>query len=327
MSVARRLTWRGFQRKQFPIALQMLKAYGIEPHRIRLVSSSTNFIYRLGVGTERFILRLAFPGWRSPEDAQAEAAWLAALARDTDIPVPRLLLTRDGEAVARMGNRHAVLMTWLPGTLMGKRLTEANLQKTGELFARLHVHAASWTRPPDFPEKRFDRFLSRGETEALFSDARLADYIPADLVTVRGMAERVNAHYDALDPADLRVIHCDLWHDNIKLHRGRLLPFDFEDTILGYRLHDIAMAMLDLAEDTDTESYYDRLLPAFRAGYESLLPWPVGSLETLQMGRVLWRLNWVANRIPSDFPAAARFNAELFRRFENTGRLVDPLRA
>ena len=41
--------------------------------------------------------------------------------------------------------------------------------------------------------------------------------------------------------ADLRVIHCDLWHENVKLHRGRLRPFDFEDTVWGYRLHDLAM--------------------------------------------------------------------------------------
>lgn len=327
MAAPRRLTWRGFQRKQYPIALQMLAEYGIRPERIRLVSSSTNFIYRLAAGNERYILRLAFPGWRSPEDAAAEAAWLDALARDTDIPLPHLLSTTTGEKVARIGSRHAVLMTWLPGVLLGKRLTEDNLQKMGELFGKLHLHAAKWQRPADFPTKTFNRFLSRGETEALFSDTRLPDYAPADLETVRAMAERVNAHYADLDPADLRVIHCDLWHDNIKLHRGTLLPFDFEDTILGYRLHDIAMAMLDLAEDTDSEAYNKRLLPAFRAGYERLLAWPEGQLELLQMGRVLWRLNWVANRMPENFPAAVRFNADLFRRVQSSGRLVDPLRA
>ena len=327
MAETRRLTWRGFQRKQYPIALQMLSAFGIRADRIRLISSSTNFIYRLSVGDDRYVLRLAFPGWRSLQDAEAEAAWLEALGRDTQIPVPRLLSTTGGEKVARIGDRHAVLMTWLPGMLLGRRLTEENVSKMGALFGQLHLHAAGWRRPADFPAKTFNRFLSRGEPEALFAEARLPDYTAADLKTVRRMADRVNAHYAALDPADLRVIHCDLWHDNVKLHRGNLLPFDFEDTILGYRLHDIAMAMLDLAEDTDTETYYGQLLPAFRRGYENRLAWPQGSLETLQMGRVLWRLNWIGNRVPADFPAAARFNAELFRRFEATGRLVDPLRS
>lgn len=68
-------------------------------------------------------------------------------------------------------------------------------------------------------------------------------------------------------------IRCDLWHDNIKLHRGALHPFDFEDTTHGFRAHDIAMAMLDLLEDTDDDTY-TTLLAAFRRGYESLLAWP-----------------------------------------------------
>ena len=91
------------------------------------------------------------------------------------------------------------------------------------------------------------------------------------------MRDRVVAEYSSLDRDDLRVIHCDLWHDNIKLHRGTLIPFDFEDTIIGFRLHDIAMAMLDLLEDTD-DTRYPLLLESFRSGYESLLPWPDGVL-------------------------------------------------
>lgn len=325
MSGVRRLTWRGFQRAQHRLALEMLGEYGIQPEHFRLVSSSTNFIYSLSHKGERLILRLAFPGWRTFENARAEAAWLDALARDTDIPVPKLIPTSDGSPVCRNGDRHAVLMTRLPGMLLSRRLTEANLRLMGELFAKLHLHAAAWQRPAEFPAQIFSRFLSRGEPEALFAENRLGDYDPRDLSRIRAAAERVNAHYAALDPADLRVIHCDLWHDNIKLHRGVLAPFDFEDTILGYRLHDIAMAMLDLAEDLGVEAYYDRLLPAFRSGYEGLLPWPDGHLELLQIGRMLWKLNWVAMRRPEQFSAKTAFTADLVRRFEETGRLHGPL--
>lgn len=325
MTAAPRLSWRGFQRAQHGIARELLRQYGLKPEGFRLISSATNFIYRVTAGGERCILRLAFPGWRTAEDAHAETAWLEALARETDIPVPRPLPTSTGELVARLGDRHAILMTWLPGMLLTRRLTEDNLYKMGELFAKLHRHAAGWKRPQDFPQKAFRRYLSRGEPEALFSAERLPDYAGADLEVVQAMAAQVNAQYDALDPADLRVIHCDLWHDNIKLHRGVLAPFDFEDTILGFRLHDIAMAMLDLAEVVGVDRYYDRLLPAFRAGYESLLAWPEGSLELLQMGRELWKLNWFARRQPDRFPAVAAFTAGLFRRFESSGRLGEPL--
>jgi hypothetical protein len=52
-----------------------------------------------------------------------------------------------------------------------------------------------------------------------------------------------------------------------------LQPFDSEDTVWGYRLHDLTMALLDLTEDEGVEGH-DRLLPAMRRGYERYLPRP-----------------------------------------------------
>jgi Ser/Thr protein kinase RdoA (MazF antagonist) len=316
-----RLSRLGKLRREHVIALQALARYDLKIDRVRLISSSTNLIYRIIAGKRPYILRLAFPDWRSPEAAGAEAVWLAALARDTDIPVPQIIPASDGNPVVRIGPRHALLMTCLPGMSLSRRLTEENIRKMGELFGKLHEHAAAWTPPPAFPSRRFDRYLSRGEPEALLSEDRLSELEPGDAETIREMGERVNAGYANLDPADVRVIHCDLWHDNIKLHRGVLAPFDFEDVILGYRLHDIAMAMLDLAEEVGVEAYYDHLLPAFKAGYRARLPWPDGDLELLQMGRLLWKLNWIAARAPAQFPSSARRHAGMFLTYRETGRL------
>jgi Ser/Thr protein kinase RdoA (MazF antagonist) len=108
---------------------------------------------------------------------------------------------------------------------------------------------------------------------------------------------RVESAYATIDRADLRVIHCDLWHDNIKLYRGVLHPIDFEDTVWGFRAHDIAMAMLDLLEDTD-DGRYPVLLAAFRRGYTAQLAWPDEPIEPFQIGRLLWKINWVARRRP-----------------------------
>ncbi len=317
------LTRVGKLRREHGIALQALARYDLKIDRVRLISSSTNLIYRIVAGKRSYILRLAFPGWRSPDAAAAEAVWLAALTRDTDIPVPRIIPASDGDLVVRIGARHALLMTYLPGMLLSCRLDERYIRKMGELFAKLHLHAGVWTPPAGFPQERFDRYLSRGEPEALLAENRLSELEPGDAETIREMVERVNAGYASLDPADIRVIHCDLWHDNIKLHRGVLTPFDFEDVILGYRLHDIAMAMLDLAEEVGAEAYYNYLLPAFKAGYRTLLPWPDGDLELLQMGRLLWKLNWIATRAPAQFPSSARRHAGMFLAHRETGRLID----
>jgi Ser/Thr protein kinase RdoA (MazF antagonist) len=135
----------------------------------------------------------------------------------------------------------------------------------GELFAKMHQHGASWQPPAGFTTRKFDCFLSRGEPDVLFAEEQLPAYSPHSLSVFQEIRARVEAEYAGLDSADLRIIHCDLWHDNIKIYRGQLCPFDFEDTIWGYRLHDMAMALLDLMEET-TADQYEQLFAAFKAG-------------------------------------------------------------
>ena len=130
----------------------------------------------------------------------------------------------------------------------------------------------------------------------------------------------VEQEYSNLDRSDLRVIHCDLWHENIKLDRGRLRPFDFEDTIWGYRLHDIAMGMLDLLETVGGDRY-EALLAAFRGGYTRHLDWPAGNLEVLQIGRLLWKANYVARFAQESLGSLSEQYGEIFRRYERSGEL------
>ncbi len=325
------LTRLGKLRRQRVNARHALAQYDLEITRADLISADTNLIYRVrATDGRRYILRLAYPGWRTRENAVSEVMWLDALARDTDIPVPRVLRAKNGSGVVQAGEagaahpQHALLTTWLPGTVLGKRLTETNLSKMGKLFGKLHLHAGTWKPPAGFAPQTFARFLSRGEPDVLLTEACRDAFTPPQREIITQMRARVEAAYAALPPEDLRVIHCDLWHDNIKVYKGELAPFDFEDTIWGYRLHDLAMGLLDLAEDAGIERY-EILLPIFREAYERYLPWPAGDLGILQMGRALWRLNWVANHMRERLPGAVAFNADLFERFERTGKLSAPL--
>lgn len=330
------LTWPTKQRRFRRLALDALRHYPFAVQQVKLFSYDTNLLYRVRtVAGESYVLRLANGSWRSRQNAAGEVSWLDALAAETEIPVPRIIRASDGSAVVTPTAEgapdgfHALLMSWLPGTLLGKELTEQNLIKMGELFGQLHVHAGRWQPPADFPPQRFDRMIARSEPDLLLHEATAALYPPDVAAGIAEMYEAVAGAYGALDPTDLRVIHCDLWHDNIKVHRGVLYPFDFEDTIWGYRLHDIAMAMLDLYEEMD-QARYERLLAAFRTGYERYLSWPEGSLELLQIGRMLWRTNHFANHVDrygADWVAKdAVFNVGVYQRYRDTGKLIPPLR-
>jgi Ser/Thr protein kinase RdoA (MazF antagonist) len=263
---------------------------------------------------------------------RSEALWLDALARETHIPAPRVLPSRSGELVlpVRLPGIpeawNATLMSWVPGRLLGHFLTQRNLEKMGVLFASLHQHGKAWVPPDGFTTRRFEHWLSRGEPDLITGGAQsspAADLTPGRRVLLRRIHRRVEEAYARIDRSDLRVIHCDLWHDNIKLYRGELHPFDFEDTVRGFRAHDIAMAMLDLLE-TAGEARYAGLLAAFRRGYETCLDWPEDPIEPFQAGRLLWKINWVARREPQWLGHMVERHAPVFEHYEQTGRMILP---
>jgi len=329
------LTNRGKLQRLRQMAQHGLSHYELKDPQLTYHGFETNLLYRVTTSQgECFMLRLAYPGWRNLTDLQSEALWVNALSRDTDIPVPEIVPTRTGALVLDMAvpdvpdRWYMTLMKWLPGRLLGHYLTEENLSKMGRLFAQLHIHGAAWQPPDGFTQRRFEGWLSRSETDLISGQTaaqgqRKAALSPTQLSWIERMIEKVEAAYKALDRADLRVIHCDLWHDNIKLQRGVLYPFDFEDTVWGYRAHDIAMATLDLLE-TVGEGRYPALLTAFQRGYEDTLSWPEARIEPFQIGRMLWMINWVANDEPEHLTNMIERYIPVFTSFDRTGVVILP---
>jgi Ser/Thr protein kinase RdoA (MazF antagonist) len=294
------------------------------------VGTFTNTLYRARtVDGRSCVVRVCTPGWRTETDLRSEAMWLEALSRESDIGAPVPLAARDGSylVTARAEgvpeSRHCLVMSWLPGVLLGKRLTEANLHKMGALFARLHEHGARFRPPAGFTERRMDGVYARGEEEVLW---HCEDGFAPETRTIMERAwSRVEEAFARLyaDPKGLRVIHHDLWHDNIKVHRGRLHPFDFEDTAWGYPVQDIAMALEDLMMDVEADAF-EPLQAAFRQGYESLSIWPEryeGEVDTFRVGRLFWVANYVARYQRSYLCQHVDWTVRLFAGYLDTGRL------
>ncbi len=327
------LTRLGRLRRLRRLAEDALEHYDVAVAVCRLASTGTNLIYRVrDADGRRYALRIAATNWRTADDLRSEVLWLEALSRDTDIRVPRVVRAADGAPFVRVaaegvpGERLAALTSWHPGRLLGGRLTEADATAMGELFARLHRHAGEWRPPPEVTRRVFDRVFSRDEPVVLFAPEQEGACDARTRRVVLEAWEAADGVYAGLPLEDRRLIHCDLWHGNIKVHRGVLYPFDFEDTVWGYRLHDLAMGLLDLAEDVGIERY-ERLVPALRRGYERHLPWPDGDLVAVQIGRMVWRLNWIARQQRRWFPAEAAFLADFVERTRAAGRLTEPLRS
>ena len=286
------------------LAINALDRYDLQVTDVQLVGTYTNTLFRVRANGLSHVLRVCTPGWRTLSDLQSEAMWLQALDQDTDIgaPVPRP--ARNGDLVVQASARgvpephHCLVTSWVPGPLLGTRLTEEYLFQMGVLFARLHEHGAGFAPPEGFTRRRMDSIYARDEENVLFGAIDTDAFTPrARDILYRTMAW-VHKAYERLyaDPSGLRVIHHDLHHDNIKVDRGRLRPLDFEDTVWGYPVQDIAMALQDLMTDVERDEY-EPLMEAFRRGYETTFKWPEscrGQIDTFRAGRMFWVANYVA---------------------------------
>ena len=151
------LSKRGQLVRLHGLAVSAMQQYDLPIAQIAFHRFETNPLYRVHTKTgERFILRLAIPGWRTESDLQAEALWLDALGNETNIPVPRVLTATDGNTVLPMEMAgtsdvwYTTLMSWQPGRLLNNYLTPKSLQLLGSLFARLHIHGKSWKPSASF---------------------------------------------------------------------------------------------------------------------------------------------------------------------------------
>jgi Ser/Thr protein kinase RdoA (MazF antagonist) len=330
------LTPRGQARRLRVLALDALSQYELEVGDLHPLGRYTNTLFRVrtreGVS---YVLRVCTPGWRTRTDLRSEAMWLRALDRDTDLGAPVPVPARDGALVVQAcapgvpgaggvpGARNCLLMSWLHGPLLAGDLSEANLQAMGALFARLHAHGVRWTPPEGFTTRRMEREYARGEEDVLFSCPE--GFTPRTRAVMERAWEVVSGAFARLygGPAGPQVIHNDLHHENIKVWRGRLRPFDFEDTIWGYPVQDIAMAMQDLMLDVAPEAYAP-LLGAFRQGYEGQAPWPEayeGQVDVFRVGRLFWVANYVARYQRQYLREHVDWTAKMVEGFLETGKL------
>ena len=109
---------------------------------------------------------------------------------------------------------------------------------------------------------------------------------------------RAQSVIDALwrdPPHPPHLVHGDLTPANVIAapHVG-LVPIDFQDTVLGLEVQDLAITVAALRRRPDG----DRLADAFRAGYAGCRPWPDVSpdlFDSLVAGRWLHQLNLTLN--------------------------------
>lgn len=309
-----------------------LEHYDFAVSELSFMGEYTNTLFQVNTtNNEKYALRICTPDWRTVRDIQSEIMWLQALADYTDIGAPKPIASKNGECLVQVSESNGnidykcLLMSWIPGSLLEEDLSESNLYLMGQLFARLHQHTSTFTPSENFTNRKMNNIYARGEENVLFSPVSQFAFSANALDIYQRVMEKITEAFAELYRNDegLQVIHNDLHHENIKIDNGVLRPFDFEDTIWGYAVQDIAMALQDLMMDVKPEQF-DVLQVAFRQGYESLREWSEvyeGQIDTFRIGRMIWVTNYVARYHRQHLENHINQSLKIFTRFLDTGAL------
>ncbi len=252
----------------------------------------------------RYALRFHRPGYRKTSELLSELTWTRALA-DRGMAVAEAVTSRSGRLIEEVAGWQVDLLTWLDGAPMGQSYqplpypdSSAIYRDLGRTMARLHVISDDWQPPEGFERWAWDCDGLLGEQPlwGRFWDNPRLD--PADRSLMLSFREQAQSALAAAGAQlDYGLIHADLVRENVMLagqgRERRLSLIDFDDGGYGYRLFEIATALLKVQAEPNFASNKQALLE----GYAEVRRLDLGLLSLFMALRAVTYLGWIVPRL------------------------------
>lgn len=317
-------------------ARRALIHWGVADQQPELLKYRENAVFRIRLADgQPAALRLHRAGYHGEAALHSELLWMAALG-DGDLAVPQPIATRDGRLLVALPEdgefaaQHADVIAWVDGEPLGesgKPLAHSSAKLVtifsalGASMAQMHTLADRWTPPEGFFRAAWDELGLLGEQPlwGRFWDCEgLAPAQASALAALRRDLGRQLAMLPA--PAkDFGLIHADLVRENVLVNGAGVTFIDFDDCGYGFRLFDIATALLK----NRGEPNFGAIEAALIAGYRSRRDLSDAALSKLPLFLVLRSLTyigWFAAR--PDLPGAG---ARVLRYADETLALAKDL--
>ncbi|MGX9355081.1 homoserine kinase [Roseobacteraceae bacterium S113] len=297
-----------------------LALWGVTDAPWRLAAARENAVYQVQTPDGPRALRLHRKGYRSDAELRSELAWMAAVARG-GLSVPAPCPARDGAMLHDVDGIQVDMLTWLDGAPLSAALPEMSAQKRLHIFgalgaamARLHEICDRWTPPPGFQRVHWTQDGLLGETPlwGRFWENPSLTSDDAELFTTARMHAAADLQTRA-PKLDTGLIHADLVPDNVMVHGAgdSVAMIDFDDGGFGFRLFDLATALLKHRDAPD----YDALQNALIGGYQALRPIDPEAMPLFMFLRAATYVGWIVPRMSE--PGAQRRNDVFIARLRS----------
>jgi Ser/Thr protein kinase RdoA (MazF antagonist) len=298
------LTHRGQILRLRQLCMKALENYPIDVARVRYLTTESTTMFRVDTRDgSKYVIRLYSDLDSSLAENETEMFWLHALARDTDLRVTEPVARNDGDYLTLVsmqgvpGEKRCALYKWVPGVQLAERVSPQTYRQLGAIMAKLHKHAESLALPDHIDPKRWDKVFYYPDEPVVYNTPGYSHLFTAEQLEVMERAcQRLNPFLADLyqHSGGPMLVHADLHFWNVHIYRGELYVIDFEDIVLGYPVHDIAICLYYLRH----RAGYPELLAAFQNGYATERDWPSFTqtdLHLLWAARMTNFINYVAH--------------------------------
>lgn len=310
------LTSRGQLRRLRKLAHDALPHWGLEGGDVHFLDHGENTTYRITLGPDRFMMRLARPGYHSDRGLLSEVEWLRSLS-DAGFGVPDPVAHDHGYLLRleRPGvpERRILVFRWVTGRFAKKR-SRRSVTLTARLLAQLHEHAQTFE-----PSKNFERGDWNADTLLTEAHGKFLSWRHAQIPDgLHGLYEEVNAAL--LERLRERERGGPRWLLHADLHRGNVLfegdhahAIDFDDCGFGHPAVDVAIVLgATWAKD------YEDAWSNFCRGYLDVagaLPFTKPMVREQFLTRAVQMVGWLADR-GRDIPEFKKIATERAQAYE-----------
>lgn len=299
------------------------RAWGGATSPPRLILNRENAVFEVRFASGwHGALRLHRQGYQSADAIRSELRWTETLA-DAGFACPWPLRTLDGALIHTVPDGPvASVVQWIdaaPIGAMGQPFAGTMAEQTsvyhrlGALLADLHL-TADQTAPDDLIRPAWDaRALCCTESPLwgrFWANPALS---AADTALLCAARDAAHARLIEIGTLGTGLIHADVLQENV-LHKGRqLFLIDFDDSGHGYRLYDLATAVI---QHEGTPAYVP-LTDALWEGYQDEGgPLPADARADLAMFvmlRAMASAGWIIDRAPEHDPRQMVYAARAVR--------------
>lgn len=282
---------------------QALGLWGLSGSQVTLIATRENYVYRVDQDGTSFALRLHRRGLHSDAALQSELAWLAALGAD-GIGVPTPVAAKDGQYLHTVDDIQIDVLNWLSGRPFGSTSDgidppdrRAVFRAIGREMALFHRASDAWIPPATFSRWSWDRAGLLGESplwDRFWDNPTLATEDRDLLTRFRAVADADLAQLEA--SLDYGLIHADLVRENIMTDGQTVRFIDFDDAGFGFRLFDIATALIKNLDEPDYPALKDALL----TGYRQERDIDTAPLDLFLALRAVTYVGWIKRRLSEE---------------------------